>query len=115
MSVNVPKTLARVILTHIGDKEIALNMADYAKRHGPVLSALREAERECGVRVIYPTDVLCENNVCAAVRGGRPMYFDMDHLSEFGNRPLVPLMFAALESARHTVKLPSVNALLQTR
>ena len=113
MSVNVPKTLARAILTHTGDKTISLSMNDYSKRHGPVLSALREAERECGVRVIYPTDVLCENNVCAAVRGGRPIYFDSDHLSEFGNRPLVPLLFAAVESARHTMKRPSVNALLQ--
>jgi hypothetical protein len=33
---------------------------------------------------------LCPGETCHAVRDGRPLFFDGDHLSSLGNRLLVP-------------------------
>jgi hypothetical protein len=34
---------------------------------------------------------MCDDKNCYADLNGRPMYFDDDHLSEFGNKVLVPM------------------------
>ncbi len=50
-----------------------------------------------GVSVWDPLPVVCPGAVCSAYSAGRPMFFDADHLSGFGNRTLTPY-FAALLS-----------------
>jgi len=37
-----------------------------------------------------PLPLLCEPQRCSAIRDGRPLYFDADHLSGYGNRFLLP-------------------------
>ncbi|WP_283669677.1 SGNH hydrolase domain-containing protein, partial [Escherichia coli] len=42
---------------------------------------------------------------CWGSKDGRPIYFDDDHLSEYGNKLLVPMfkeIFAAASCAAHT-------------
>ena len=43
-----------------------------------------------GLRVWDPLPELCPGETCHAVRDGRPLFFDGDHLSSLGNRLLVP-------------------------
>jgi len=43
------------------------------------------------VRVWDPFAVLCQTGVtCSAYQQGRPLFFDADHLSAYGNRMLLP-------------------------
>lgn len=37
-----------------------------------------------------PLPLLCERQRCSALRDGRPLFFDADHLSGYGNRFLLP-------------------------
>lgn len=48
-----------------------------------------------------PLPYLCDENNCYGSRDGWPLYVDDDHLSEFGNRLLIPMfaqIFAEVEA-----------------
>lgn len=56
----------------------------------PVLAALQQAADGLPGAVIWdPLPVLCESQWCRAQRDGRPLFFDGDHLSGYGNRLLL--------------------------
>lgn len=61
---------------------IAALRAPVLAQFGDVVGAVPE------VRVWDPLPLLCPGAVCETYRGGRPLYFDADHLSGFGNRVL---------------------------
>lgn len=90
MGMDIPKTMSRALA--IGKtKEIVLSVSDYRKRHAVVLEAQDQAHKRCGVRILDPVPYLCPNGVCRSALDGRPIYYDDDHLSEFGNKLLVPM------------------------
>ena len=68
-----------------------------ASRHNLVNSALDQAAAQCGIHVLDPTPYLCDEHQCDGSRDGRPLYYDVHHLSEFGNRALVPLFESLFE------------------
>ncbi|WP_454776538.1 SGNH hydrolase domain-containing protein [Janthinobacterium tructae] len=49
------------------------------------------ATQHCGVKILDPLPYLCHDGRCYASKDGRPLYFDDDHLSEYGNKLLIPL------------------------
>jgi hypothetical protein len=64
----------------------------------PILASYdRVAQDLDGVTVWDPLPTLCEQTVCQAMRGGRPLFFDGDHLSGYGNQVLLPSFIADLE------------------
>jgi hypothetical protein len=89
--VNVPNTLAREKLADPGAPDLTLDLADYYKRNAHVLDLMREAHDRCGVQLLDPTPYLCRNGKCLGSYRGRPLYSDMHHMSEYGNRFLVPM------------------------
>lgn len=94
MGVDVPKVLARALL--VGrDKEVSISLADYHRRHAVVWAAQDAAHARCGVTILDPLPYLCRDGRCQGAQNGRPLYYDDNHLSEFGNKLLVP-MFAAV-------------------
>jgi hypothetical protein len=90
MSVDVPKTVSRALAM---GREVfpSITVEEYQRRHELVLAAQDRARETCGVRILDPRPALCSGNSCRSVDGGRPLYYDDDHLSEFGNRLLVPM------------------------
>ena len=42
------------------------------------------------VSVWDPFPILCPEQTCSAYREGRPLFFDGDHVSGYGNRLLAP-------------------------
>jgi peptidoglycan/LPS O-acetylase OafA/YrhL len=89
--VNVPNALARAKLSNPGAPDLTLDMAEYYKRNSHVLNLMREARDQCGVQLLDPTPYLCSNGKCLGSYQGRPLYSDMHHMSEYGNRFLVPM------------------------
>lgn len=90
MGVRVPETLGRSLLLK-RERKLFVTRAAYQQRHAFVSQVQDMAARQCGARLLDPAPYLCDDTVCAASRGGRPLYYDDDHLSEFGNRLLVPM------------------------
>lgn len=90
MDVNVPRAMARRhLLKQSG--EISISRQAYDRRHAEVWQAQDKAAAECTVGLLDPTPYLCDNDRCYGSENGRPLYYDEDHLSEYGNKKLVPL------------------------
>jgi peptidoglycan/LPS O-acetylase OafA/YrhL len=71
--------------------------AEMEQRRARPLAAIRAvAARLPGVRVWDPMQVLCSPRRCEGFRGGKPLYFDTDHLSGYGNEVLLPSVRALL-------------------
>ncbi len=66
-----------------------------------VWAAQDAAAAQCGVKILDPLPYLCHDGRCWGSKDGRPIYYDDDHLSEYGNKLLVPMfkeVFAAAAS-----------------
>jgi peptidoglycan/LPS O-acetylase OafA/YrhL len=63
----------------------ALDRQAFERRNAPYDAVMaRLVADHPGVRVFDPRSVLCDSRVCDALRDGRPLYFDSDHLSRRG-------------------------------
>lgn len=71
--------------------DITIERVEYDKRHEFVRKTLESAASECGVRLLDPVDYLCDDFKCWGSRNGEFYYYDDDHLSETGNRLLIPM------------------------
>ncbi|HWU81128.1 MAG TPA: SGNH hydrolase domain-containing protein, partial [Caulobacter sp.] len=64
----------------------AIDRVEYARRRAPVLKFLAEVERRGIVPVVGFDQVLCDARRCRVEDGGRSLYLDNDHFSQFGSR-----------------------------
>ncbi|WP_152082719.1 acyltransferase family protein [Enterobacter oligotrophicus] len=91
MGVDVPRTLSHRLMTNQKTQDISISLADYQKRNSAIIQAQQQAAEQCGVRVLDPTPYLCSMGRCMGSRNLEPRYFDDNHLSETGNKSLVPM------------------------
>jgi hypothetical protein len=91
MPAPVPQYLARSELWGRSGTALHVTRADYEARHREVLATLRRASTGCGAVSLEVAEWLCTAGACNAIHDGRPMYYDDHHLSERGNRELLPL------------------------
>jgi hypothetical protein len=56
-----------------------------------ILEGIGQAQNQCSIKILRTTEHLCKNSFCDANKGTQPLYFDDDHLSEIGNKKLIPL------------------------
>lgn len=97
MLVDVPTRIGRSLLFG-GLDNVVLSREDYHRRHALVWSLQDEAQKTCGVKILDPLDYLCDSAVCYGNdSSGRPYYRDKDHLSEYGNRVLIPMFKKVFE------------------
>jgi peptidoglycan/LPS O-acetylase OafA/YrhL len=90
MPASVPTRLGRAML--LGKSvEISLPLERYQARHAFVWAMQDEVASQCGAHLLDPLPYLCAQGACQGVEAGRPLYRDADHLSEFGNRALIPM------------------------
>jgi len=76
-----------------------IQRATMERYRAPVLQSLqRIAARLPHATVWDPLPALCDAERCAGMRDGRPLFFDADHLSGYGNRVLLPGFTAHIES-----------------
>lgn len=90
MGIDVPSKLARAAIWG-GSMDVRLPLKDYMQRQKFIWDAQDRAHRECGVEILDSTSILCPDDYCHGSDAGRALYHDDDHLSEYGNRKLVPL------------------------
>ncbi|KRD79617.1 acyltransferase family protein [Lysobacter sp. Root983] len=85
---------------------------DFLQRYrAPAVTALQQiAAQVPGASVWDPFPLLCPGQTCAALRDGRPLYFDGDHLSGYGNRVLLPGFAAHLDGLKTGASAPAVAA-----
>lgn len=98
---DVPKTLARRVSFGMNG-DISISLAEYRQRNAWVWKAQDKARDQCGVRILDPLPYLCGQDRCYGSKKGRPLYFDDDHLSEYGNKLLVPMYLQAFRDGGKT-------------
>lgn len=102
MSDDVPTRLGRAMIFG-QQRRFELPLADYHRRQSFVWAMQDEAVERCGARLLDPLPYLCANGSCPGDQDGRPLYRDDNHITEFGNRRLIPMfrqIFEAEEQAR---------------
>jgi peptidoglycan/LPS O-acetylase OafA/YrhL len=98
MGVDVPNKLARQIMFGNGTEEVKITLNEYLKRNKEVWDAQDIAAKNCGAKILNPLPYLCDDKFCYGSRDGRPLYYDDDHLSEYGNKFLVPMFEEVFKS-----------------
>lgn len=91
MPVDVPRWMARQTLLRGSLAEVSIPLETYRERHAFVTEALYAAGDQCDVHVLDPEPWLCDEARCHGTREGLPLYYDDHHLSERGNKLLVPM------------------------
>jgi hypothetical protein len=91
MNHSVPHNLSRNLMFGRGNDDIKITLEEYHQRHKLVWEAQDQAAEQCGVKILDPLPYLCDDQYCYGSRNGRPLYYDDDHLSEYGNKYLVPM------------------------
>jgi hypothetical protein len=89
MGFNVPRASSVRIAFGLSP-ELSIPKESYWARNSWVWKAQDAARDQCGIVILDGTDAFCDDTRCYGSKSGRPIYFDDDHLSEYGNKLLVP-------------------------
>ena len=89
----VPEVLA---LKSIRGERLAFDrpLAMYRARAGAIRPALGAIARAHGAATVDPAAFLCDARACHTAEGGRPLYYDDDHLSPLGAGHLADMLLA---------------------
>lgn len=99
MPVDVPRAMTRAAqLGRPADEATAL--ATYHRRHAITWAAQDKAQSTCGAHLLDPLPYMCNGKFCQGADAGKPRYYDDNHLTETGNRRLVPLFANAFGNTR---------------
>jgi hypothetical protein len=90
MPQNVPKFVSRRMASGLDD-DVSISLDQYRKRNSWVWAAQDAGHDQCGVKILDPLPYLCHDGRCYGSKNHRPLYYDHGHLSEFGNKLLVPM------------------------
>lgn len=91
MEVHVPKTMSRDIALKKKDAEIFITREQYMYRNQLVWEAQNQAARDCGVHLLDPLGYFCDEERCYGAIKNRPIFYDHDHLSEYGASFMIPM------------------------
>lgn len=105
---HVPEFMARSLSFTGEAQRVSISEQAYRERHDLALRLQDEAARQCGVRIIDPLPVLCQEGRCWGDIEGQPVYYDDDHLSETGAGFLLPVI-------RQAVQLEAGHSALSSR
>lgn len=84
MPVNVPQIMSRSLLFGGELKRVGVPREEYDRRQERILAAQDQAAAQCGIQLLEVADKFCDSNYCWGDIEGRPIYYDDDHLSEYG-------------------------------
>lgn len=101
MAHNIPRTLSHRLMTGRATRDLSVSLANYEKQNAVILQAQARAAKQCGVQVLDPTAWLCTAGRCMGSKNLQPWYFDDNHLSETGNKILVPMFRQVFSQPQH--------------
>jgi hypothetical protein len=91
MGRHVPKYMEKQFLLADFQDEIVIQLDEHLRRSNLSNGVIRETASLCGTHPLDPLPYLCNEKQCIGSENGRPLYYDGDHLSEYGNKRLIPM------------------------
>ncbi|MNE31296.1 hypothetical protein D3C80_1248530 [compost metagenome] len=96
MPVNVPRYISHSLMTGNKVEDIYTTVLLYKTKNKIILDAQNETSKACDVKILEPTNYLCRAGICYGSQNLQPLYFDDNHMSESGNKILIPMFKSAL-------------------
>lgn len=93
---NIPQSMAKDISQGVRNVDYSIDVKLYHQRIDKIIRIISNAASLCEVNVIDPIGILCGTGRCLAEVNGRPIYYDGDNMSKFGNKLLTPIFKQAL-------------------
>lgn len=90
-AINVAKKMATHLMVSSQASSINIPLEKYKQENHYILEVMEEAKELCGVQLLDPTPYFCQDEICKATEGNMPLYFDDNHLTEYGSMRLIPL------------------------
>tara|TARA_B100000508_G_scaffold81048_1_gene62981 strand:- start:627 stop:2564 length:1938 start_codon:yes stop_codon:yes gene_type:complete len=97
---NIPKAIAKNYLLKNESTEFAIDESLYLQRNTKIRNLLKKIAYTNDSVILDPAKILCSDNKCIAEIQNRPIYFDGDHLSEFGNKLLTPMFLTIVKESK---------------
>lgn len=97
MAHNVPNSIVHDLIFNGYAEDVKVSKAEYMVKNKPVWEAQDLAAKQCGIKILNPLPYLCDESSCYGSRNGRPLFFDDDHLSEYGNKFFTPMFDSVLK------------------
>ena len=91
MSIHIPNTLFRGLVSSDNEGLIMITRDDYSQRHDYVFKVQDEAAKSCGAKILDPLPKLCDEEYCYGEISDTPLYFDSDHLRSYGSEVIAPI------------------------
>lgn len=91
MGASVPQTIARAKMLHNKEIDVSVSRDSYFEDNAIMRETNQVSAELCNATVLDPVEYLCDQGKCMGSIKGRPLYYDDDHLSEYGNKLLVPM------------------------
>jgi hypothetical protein len=82
----------------------SITLVSYHQRHAFIWTAQDKTAATCGACILNPVPYLCDYSSCDGADAGVPRYYDDNHLSETGNRKLIPMFVDIFSSAAMAAK-----------
>lgn len=90
--VEVASTLQHRLVADPHSPDITIPLADHVRRLAAVNAMWREAASQCGVHLLDPIPYVCpDRRTCMGSIHHRAIFRDTHHMTEFGNKLLVPM------------------------
>lgn len=87
----VPQTIARAKMLYNKEIDVSVTKASYLEENELIRTMVEDSAEFCKAKIVDPMNYLCDEGKCIGSIDGRPLYYDDDHLSEYGNKLLVPM------------------------
>lgn len=72
-------------------QDVTIPLSEYKSRNQFVVSVMEDAAKSCGILPLDPEPELCDAQYCYGSINGKPLYWDDNHMSESGNKKLIPV------------------------
>lgn len=108
MRKNVPKIMTKDIILNNELHDLSLDYNLYLQRNKNVRKIINEVANANRIQVLDPIPYLCNDKRCIAQFEGRPIYFDGDHMSEYGNKILIPMFKSAIDKHQRILLSDSI-------
>lgn len=100
MTSSVPQKLSRDLIFADKKDDVKVFLSDYYQKNDFFIKSQNMASQRCGVKILDPLPYLCDGQYCYGSKNGQPLYYDDNHLSEYGNKLLVPMFEQVFQAAQ---------------
>ncbi|WP_269913889.1 acyltransferase family protein [Acinetobacter sp. HY1485] len=94
---DVPKHMGKQLLINRQLQKNSISLQSYEQRAYVLNRILAQVAQTCGAHLLDVSQTLCKNSECISQINNRPIYKDGDHLSEYGNKLLIPMFKSYLQ------------------